>query len=160
LILSNYLAVLAEGTCVKKFDFTGSGEDGKVILDLASDPHLLLYLFCALLEHPQWMLHVDPFLHSSMQTGNNPLFLTTMPGVERFSERHVAILSSAPTALPAGACILAMGKQTPPVFALYWEKKLQFSLQVRVVLDVNCDAVIKTLGIKLQSIVLSENFCK
>jgi hypothetical protein len=79
---------------------------------------------------------------------------------ERFSEKHVAILSSAPTALPAGACILAMGKQTPPVFALYWEKKLQFSMQVRVVLDVNCDAVIKTLVIKLQSIVLSENFCK
>ncbi len=145
---------------MKKFDFTGSGGDGKVILDLASDPHLLLYLFCALLEHPQWMLHVDPFLHSSMQTGNNPLFLTMMPGVERFSEKHIAILSSAPTTLPAGACILAMGKQTPPVFALYWEKKLQFSLQVRVVLDVNCDAVIKTLVIKLQSIVLFENFCK
>lgn len=128
------IRVLAEGTCVKKFDFTGSGGDGKVILDLASDPHLLLYLFCALLEHPQWMLHVDPFLHSSMQTGNNPLFLTMMPGVERFSEKHVAILSSAPTTLPAGACILAMGKQTPPVFALYWEKKLQFSLQGRTAL--------------------------
>jgi len=26
---------------------------------------------CASLEHPQWMLHVDPYAHSNMQTGTN-----------------------------------------------------------------------------------------
>lgn len=121
---------------MKRYDFMGSGGDSKKPnLELPSDPHLLLYLFCALLEHPQWMLHVDPYAHLNMQTGTNPLFLNTLPGNERFSEKHVAVLSNAPGSIPGGACILAVGKQSPPVFALYWDKKLQFSLQVSGFID-------------------------
>lgn len=116
---------------MKRYDFMGSGGDNKKPNpELPSDPHLLLYLFCAFLEHPQWMLHVDPYGHSSMQTGTNPLFLNTLPGNERYPEKHVAVLSSAPGTIPGGACVLAVGKHVPPVFALYWDKKLQFSLQV------------------------------
>jgi hypothetical protein len=82
---------------VKRYDFMGNGGDSKKPnSELPSDPHLLLYLFCAFLEHPQWMLHVDPYAHSSMQTGTNPLFLNTLPGNERYPEKHVAVLSSAP----------------------------------------------------------------
>lgn len=116
---------------MKRYDFMGSGSK-KPNAELPSDPHLLLYLFCALLEHPQWMLHVDPYGHSSMQTGTNPLFLNSLPGNERYSEKHVAVLPNAPEAIPGGACVLAVGKQIPPVFALYWDKKLQFSMQVRL----------------------------
>lgn len=124
---------LSEGSCVKRYDFMGSGSK-KPNAELPSDPHLLLYLFCALLEHPQWMLHVDPYGHSSMQTGTNPLFLNSLPGNERYSEKHVAVLPNAPEAIPGGACVLAVGKQIPPVFALYWDKKLQFSMQGRTAL--------------------------
>ncbi|KAG0611946.1 hypothetical protein M758_7G178800 [Ceratodon purpureus] len=121
---------LSEGTCVKRYDFMGSGGDSKKPNpELPSDPHLLLYLFCAFLEHPQWMLHVDPYAHSSMQTGTNPLFLNALPGNERYPEKYVAVLCSAPGTIPAGACVLAVGKQVPPVFVLYWDKKQQFSLQ-------------------------------
>ena len=115
----------------------GSGGDmKKPNLELASDPHLLLYLFCALLEHPQWMLHVDPYALSSMPTGTNPLFLNSLPGNERYSEKHVAVLAVAPGTIPGGACILAVGKQVPPIFALYWDRKLQFSLQVRNLISI------------------------
>lgn len=93
---------------------------------MPSDPHLMLYLFCALLEHPQWMLHVDP----STQWGLNPLYVAATPHKERIPEKYVAVLPHAPGYLHAGACVLCIGKQRPPVFALYWDRKLQFSFQV------------------------------
>lgn len=130
---------LAEGTCVKKYEFEGRGEfydkvNKRWTLELPTDSHLLLYLFCALLEHPQWMLHVEPTSYPSTQSSNNPLFVSILPPKERFPEKYVAVLSSAPTILHPGACVLAVGKQSPPVFALYWDKKLQFSLQGRTAL--------------------------
>ncbi|XP_024525884.1 transmembrane protein 209 [Selaginella moellendorffii] len=133
------LRELAEGTCVRKYEFAGTGEvydksTKRWSLELPTDAHLLVYLFCALLEHPQWMLHVDPTSHPSTQSGNNPLFIASLPQKERFPDKYVAVLSSAPPVLHAGACILAVGKQSPPVFALYWDKKLQFSLQGRTAL--------------------------
>ena len=57
-------------------------------------------------------------------------FVANLPNKERCPEKYVAVLSSAPSFLHSGACILAVGKQNPPIFALYWDKKLQFSLQV------------------------------
>lgn len=130
---------LAEGTCVKKYEFEGRGEfydkvNKRWTLELPTDSHLLLYLFCALLEHPQWMLHVEPTSYPSTQSSNNPLFVGILPPRERFPEKYVAVLSSVPTVLHPGACVLVVGKQSPPVFALYWDKKLQFSLQGRTAL--------------------------
>ncbi|CAD5164951.1 unnamed protein product [Musa acuminata subsp. malaccensis] len=130
---------LAEGSCVKNYDYMGSGGgfgkgDKKWTSELPTDSHLLLYLLCAFLEHPKWMLHVDPTSYSGAQSSKNPLFLGLLPPVERFPEKYVAVISGVPSVLHPGACILAVGKQSPPIFALYWDKKLQFSLQGRTAL--------------------------
>ncbi|TKY67252.1 Transmembrane protein 209 [Spatholobus suberectus] len=130
---------LAEGTCLKNYEYLGSGEvydkkNKKWTLELPSDSHLLLYLFCTFLEHPKWMLHVDAMSYAGAQSGKNPLFLGVLPPKERFPEKYIAVVSSVPSVLHPGACILAVGKQGPPIFALYWDKKLQFSLQGRTAL--------------------------
>ncbi|KAG5124289.1 hypothetical protein JHK82_031026 [Glycine max] len=130
---------LAEGTCLKNYEYLGSGEvydktNKKWTLELPSDSHLLLYLFCAFLEHPKWMLHVDAMSYAGAQSGKNPLFLGVLPPKERFPEKYIAVVSAVPSVLHPGACILAVGKQGPPIFALYWDKKLQFSLQGRTAL--------------------------
>ncbi|XP_072961074.1 uncharacterized protein [Typha angustifolia] len=130
---------LAEGTCLKNYDYVGNGDFNvkggkKWTSELPTDSHLLLYLFAAFLEHPRWMLHVDPASYSGAQSSKNPLFLGVLPPKERFPEKYVAIISGVPSIIHPGACILAVGKQTPPIFALYWDKKMQFSLQGRTAL--------------------------
>lgn len=130
---------LAEGTCVKNYEYLGSGEvydkvNKKWTLDLPTDSHLLLYLFCAFLEHPSWMLHVDPTSYVGSQSSKNPLFLGVLPPKDRFPEKYIAVVSCFPSILHPGACILAVGKQSPPIFVLYWDKKPQFSLQGRTAL--------------------------
>ncbi|CAK9174403.1 unnamed protein product [Ilex paraguariensis] len=130
---------LADGTCVKNYEYLGSGEvydkvNKKWTHELPTDSHLLLYLFCAFLEHPKWMLHLDPSSYGGAQSGKNPLFLGILPPKERFPEKYVAVVSGVPYVLHPGACILAVGKQSPPIFALYWDKKPQFSLQGRTAL--------------------------
>ncbi|MCO5584195.1 hypothetical protein L7F22_038118 [Adiantum nelumboides] len=80
------------------------------------------------------MLHIDPASQPSIQSANNPLFVINLPHKERCPEKYVAVLSVAPTFLHPGACVLSVGKQNPPVFALYWEKKLQYALQGRTAL--------------------------
>lgn len=130
---------LAEGTCLKNYEYPGSGEvydkkNKKRTLGLPDDSHLLLYLFCAFLEHPKWMLHVDPASNAGAQSSKNPLFLGVLPPRERFPEKYISVISSAPSMLHPGALVLAVGKQSPTVFALYWDQKLQFSLQGRTAL--------------------------
>ncbi|KAK2968972.1 hypothetical protein RJ640_012426 [Escallonia rubra] len=130
---------LSEGTCVKNFEYLGGGEvydkaNKKWTLELPTDSHLLIYLFCAFLEHPKWTLHVDPTSYAGAHSSKNPLFLGVLPPKERFPEKYLAILSGVPSVLHPGACILAVGKQRPPVFVLYWDKKAQFSLQGRTAL--------------------------
>ncbi|PON35303.1 Cytochrome B561-related [Parasponia andersonii] len=130
---------LAEGTCLKNYEYLGTGEvydkkNKKWTLELPTDSHLLLYLFCAFLEHPKWMLHLDPTSYAGVQSSKNPLLLGVLPPKERFPEKYIAVLSGVPSVLHPGACILAVGKQSPPIFALYWDKKLQFSLQGRTAL--------------------------
>ncbi|KAK9124313.1 hypothetical protein Sjap_013915 [Stephania japonica] len=130
---------LAEGTCLKNYEYLGNGEvydkaNKKWTLELPTDSHLLLYLFCAFLEHPKWMLHVDPTSYASAQSSKNPLFLGVLPPKERFPEKYVAVISGVPSVLHPGACVLVVGKQSSPLFALYWDKKLQFSLQGRTAL--------------------------
>ncbi|XP_059626753.1 uncharacterized protein LOC132269539 [Cornus florida] len=130
---------LAEGTCLKNYEYLGNGEvydkvNKKWTLELPTDSHLLLYLFCAFLEHPKWMLHVDPTSYAGAQSSKNPLFLGVLPPKERFPEKYLAVISGVPSALHPGACILAVGRQTPPIFALYWDKKPQFSIQGRTTL--------------------------
>ena len=98
--------------------------------ELPTDSHLLTYLFCAFLDHPLWMLHVEPSSYSSSQLSKSPLFLGILPLKDRFPEKYLAIVSTVPEVIHTGASILVVGKQNPPVFALYWDKKLQFSLQV------------------------------
>ncbi|KAK6144410.1 hypothetical protein DH2020_021230 [Rehmannia glutinosa] len=126
---------LAEGTCLKNYEYLGNGEaydkvNKKWSLDYPSDSHLLLYLFCAFLEYPKWMLHVDPTSYAGAQASKNPLFLGVLPPKESFPEKYIAVISGVPSVLHPGACILAVGKQSPPVvFALYWDKKPQFSFQ-------------------------------
>ncbi|KAF8369578.1 hypothetical protein HHK36_032404 [Tetracentron sinense] len=93
---------LAEGTCLKNFEYVGSGEvydkvNKKWTLEFPTDSHLLLYLFCAFLEHPKWMLHVDPTSYASAQSCKNPLFLGFLPPKERFPEKYVAVISSVPS---------------------------------------------------------------
>lgn len=130
---------LAEGTCVKNYEYLGSGEvydkaQKKWTLELPTDSLLLLYFFCAFLEYPNWMLHVDPTSYAGSQSSKNPLFLGVLPPKERFPEKYIAVVSGVPSVLHPGACILAVGKQSPLVFALYWDKKPQFSLQGRTAL--------------------------
>ncbi|PQP92760.1 transmembrane protein 209 [Prunus yedoensis var. nudiflora] len=125
---------LAEGTCLKNYEYLGSGEvydkkHNKWTLELPTDSHLLLYLFCAFLEHPKWMLHVDPASYAEARSSKNPLFLGVLPPKERFPEKYIAVVSGVPSALHPGASVLVVGRQSPPVFAMYWDKKLQFSLQ-------------------------------
>lgn len=120
---------------MKNYEYLGSGEvydkkNKKWTLELPSDPYLLLYLFCAFLEHPKWMLHEDAMSYAGAQSGKNRLFLGVLPPKERFPVKYIAVVSTVPSVLHPGACILAVGKQGPPIFALYWDKKLQFSLQV------------------------------
>uniref|UniRef100_A0A2P2JQY0 Uncharacterized protein MANES_04G024400 n=1 Tax=Rhizophora mucronata TaxID=61149 RepID=A0A2P2JQY0_RHIMU len=126
---------LAEGTCVKNYEYLGNGEvydkkNKKWTLELPTDSQVLLYLFCAFLEHPKWMLHVDPTSYAGAQSSKNPLFLGVLPPKERFPEKYISVISGVPSVLHPGACILVVGKQSPPIFGLYWDKKLQFSLQV------------------------------
>ncbi|KAI3870009.1 hypothetical protein MKX03_002041 [Papaver bracteatum] len=130
---------LAEGTCLKSYEYLGTGEvydkvNKKWTLELPTDSHLLLYLFCAYLEHPKWMLHVDPTSYTSTQSSKNPLLLGVLPPKERFPEKYLAVISGVPSVFHPGACILFVGKQSPPLIALYWDKKLQFSLQGRTAL--------------------------
>ncbi|XP_057483136.1 uncharacterized protein LOC130769894 [Actinidia eriantha] len=130
---------LAEGTCLKNYEYLGSGEfyyrvNKKWPLELPTDSHLLLYLFCAFLDHPKWMLHVDSSSYAGAQSSKNPLFLGVLPPKDRFPEKYVAVISGVPSVLHPGACILAVGRQSPPVFTLYWDKRPQFSLQGRTAL--------------------------
>ncbi|XP_050213359.1 uncharacterized protein LOC126664831 [Mercurialis annua] len=131
---------LAEGTCLKNYEYMGGGEvyaKKKKMwnLELPTDSHLLLYLFCAFLEHPKWMLHVDPASYAEEQSSKNPLFLGVLPPKERFPEKYISVISGIPpSTLHPGACVLVVGRQSPPLFALYWDKKLQFSLQGRTAL--------------------------
>ncbi|KAI9196150.1 hypothetical protein LWI28_021471 [Acer negundo] len=130
---------LAEGTCLKNYEYLGSGEvydkkNKKWTLELPTDSHLLLYLFCAFLEHPKWMLHVDPTSYAGAQSSKNPLLLGVLPPKESFPEKYIAVTSSIPSAHHPGASVLVVGRQSPPIFALYWDKKLQFSLQGRTAL--------------------------
>ncbi|KAK6926819.1 Cytochrome B561-related [Dillenia turbinata] len=130
---------LAEGTCVKNYEYPGNAEvydkvNNKWTVELPTDSHLLIYLFCAFLEYPKWMLHVDPTSYAGSQSSKNPLFLGVLPPKERFPEKYVAVISGVPSILHPGACILVAGKQSPPIFALYWDKKTQFALQGRTAL--------------------------
>ncbi|KAF5728061.1 hypothetical protein HS088_TW21G00204 [Tripterygium wilfordii] len=127
---------LAEGTCLKNYEYIGSGDmydkkNKKWTAELPSDSHLLLYLFCAFLEHPKWMLHVDPTSYTGAQSSKNPLFLGILPPKESFPEKYIAVISGVPSVLHPGSCIVVVGRQSPPIFALYWDKKLQFSFQGR-----------------------------
>ncbi|CAI9770832.1 unnamed protein product [Fraxinus pennsylvanica] len=130
---------LAEGTCLKNYEYLGSGEvydkvNKKWTFELPSDSLLLLYVFCAFLEYPNWMLHVDPTAYAGAQSSKNPLFLGILPPKERYPEKYIAVVSGVPSVLHPGACILSVGRQSPPIFALYWDKKPQFSLQGRTAL--------------------------
>ncbi|XP_010689580.2 uncharacterized protein LOC104903264 [Beta vulgaris subsp. vulgaris] len=130
---------LAEGTCLKNYEYMRKEEASdkakkKWTLELPSDSHLLLYLFCAFLEYPKWMLHVDPSSYSGALSSKNPLFVGNLPPKERFPEKYVAVLSVVPSTLHPGACVLVIGRQSPPVFLMYWDKKLQFCLQGRTAL--------------------------
>lgn len=127
---------LAEGTCLRNYEYTANGQvydkaNKKWTLELPTDSHLLLYLFCAFLEHPKWMLHVDPSSYAGVQSSKNPLFLGVLPSKERFPEKYVAVICGVPSVLHPGASVLAVDKQRHPIFALYWDKKPQFSLQGR-----------------------------
>ncbi|KFK43108.1 hypothetical protein AALP_AA1G081100 [Arabis alpina] len=129
---------LAEGTCVKNYEYNGRADtrdrNKKWSLEPPTDSHLLLYLFCAFLEHPKWMLHLDPSSYTGTQASRNPLFLGVLPPKERFPEKYIAVVSGVPSTLHPGACVLAVDKQSPPTFALYWDKKVQFTLQGRTAL--------------------------
>ncbi|CAN8295061.1 unnamed protein product [Cochlearia groenlandica] len=129
---------LAEGTCVKNYEYNGRAEtrdrNKKWSMEPPTDSHLLLYLFCAFLEHPKWMLHLDPSFYTGTQASRNPLFLGVLPPKERFPEKYIAVVSGVPSTLHPGACVLAVDKQIPPTFALYWDKKVQFTLQGRTAL--------------------------
>lgn len=136
-----HITELAEGTCLKNYEYMRKEEASdkakkKWTLELPSDSHLLLYLFCAFLEYPKWMLHVDPSSYSGALSSKNPLFVGNLPPKERFPEKYVAVLSVVPSTLHPGACVLVIGRQSPPVFLMYWDKKLQFCLQVMVVNEV------------------------
>ncbi|KAL9243530.1 hypothetical protein vseg_017405 [Gypsophila vaccaria] len=130
---------LAEGTCVKNYEYMRNEEaSGKLkkkwTLELPTDSHLLLYLFCAFLEYPKWMLNVDPSSYSGAQSSKNPLFLGVLPPKERFPEKYVAVISAVPSIIHPGATVLVIEKVRPPTFVMYWDKKPHFCLQGRTAL--------------------------
>lgn len=126
---------LAVGTCVKNYEYiNGEKFNKKKWSEVPSDSHLLLYLFCAFLEHPKWMLHVDPTSHAGSQSSRNPLFLGVLPSKDRFPEKYLGVICGVPSVIHPGACLLAFDKKSPPVFALYWDKKPQFSFEGRTAL--------------------------
>nr|GEY93447.1 transmembrane protein 209 [Tanacetum cinerariifolium] len=49
-------------------------------------------------------------------------------------EKYLAVVSGVPSVLHPGASLLAVSKQSPPNFALYWDKKPQFSFDGRTAL--------------------------
>ncbi|XP_004309872.1 PREDICTED: transmembrane protein 209 [Fragaria vesca subsp. vesca] len=125
---------LAEGTCLKNYEYLGSGEvydkkNKKWTVELPTDSHLLLYLFCAFLEYPKWMLHGDSISHAGARSSKNPLFLGLLPQKESIPEKYIAVVSGVPSALHPGGCVLIVGRKSPPVFAMYLDKKLLFSIQ-------------------------------
>jgi hypothetical protein len=120
---------------LKNYKYLGSGEvydkkNKKWTLELPTDSQLLLYLLCAFLKHQKWMLHVDPSSYAGAQSSKNPLFFGVLRPKERFLEKYVAIISSVPSAFHPGASILVLRRQSPPIFTLYWDKNVHFSLQV------------------------------
>nr|GEX06469.1 transmembrane protein 209 [Tanacetum cinerariifolium] len=126
---------LTAGTCVKNFEYILNRDKlNNKWSELPTDSPLLLYLFCAFLEHPKWMLHVDPKSHTGVQSSKNPLFLGLLPPKEQFPEKYLAVVSEVPSVLHPGASLLAVRKQSPSVFALYWDKKPQFSFEGRTAL--------------------------
>ncbi|KAL4576917.1 hypothetical protein LXL04_013018 [Taraxacum kok-saghyz] len=127
---------LAAGTCVKNYEYITKEEkfNNKKWSEVPTDSHLLLYLFCAFLEHPKWMLHVDPTSHVGSQSSRNPLFLGVLPSKDRFPEKYVGVICGVPSVLHPGGCVLAFDKKSSPVFALYWDKKPQFSFEGRTAL--------------------------
>ncbi|KAG5578112.1 hypothetical protein H5410_058246 [Solanum commersonii] len=127
---------LSEGTCLRNYDYLGSVEgygkgNKKWNPELPTDSHLLLYLFCAFLEHPKWMLHVDPTAYAGIQSSKNPLFLGVLPPKERFPEKYVAVVSGVPSVLHPGACILAVGKQNPPGRTALWDSILLLCYKIK-----------------------------
>ncbi|XP_023751503.1 uncharacterized protein LOC111899861 [Lactuca sativa] len=127
---------LGVGTCVKNYEYITNGEkfNKKKWSEVPSDSHLLLYLFCAFLEHPKWMLHVDPTSHVGSQSSRNPLFIGVLPSKERFPEKYLGVICGVPSVLHPGGCVLAFDKKSPPIFALYWDKKPQLSFEGRTAL--------------------------
>ncbi|KAL5210333.1 hypothetical protein ABZP36_005956 [Zizania latifolia] len=148
---------LAEGTCLKNYDYTGHGDghaklEKKWTSELPTDSYFLLCLFAAFLEHPKWILHVDPTSYSGAQSSKNPLFLGVLPPKERFPEKYVALISGVPAVIHPGALILAVGKQNPPIFDLFWDKKLQTALWDAILLlchqiNVGYDGVVRGIHI-------------
>ncbi|XP_065865584.1 uncharacterized protein [Euphorbia lathyris] len=116
---------LAEGACLKKYEYMRSGD---VSCHLPTDSHLLMYLFCVFLGDPHWQLQVDTSAYAYGLWRENPLFVGVLPK-HRLPEKYIYVLSGVPSILHPGACVLAIGNQTLPIFSLYWDKKLQFSLQ-------------------------------
>ncbi|XP_074270038.1 uncharacterized protein LOC141593013 [Silene latifolia] len=130
---------LAEGTCLKNYEYMRKEEASsklkkKWTLELPTDSHLLLYLFCAFLEYPKWMLHVDPAAYSGAHSSKNPLFLGVLPPKERFPEKYIAVISAVPSVIHPGATVLVIERRSPPSFVMYWEKKPHFCLQGRTAL--------------------------
>ncbi|KAH9606678.1 hypothetical protein KSS87_014887 [Heliosperma pusillum] len=130
---------LAEGTCLKNYEYMRREEASsklkkKWTLELPTDSHFLLYLFCAFLEYPKWLLHVDPASYSGAHSSKNPLFLGVLPPKERFPEKYIAVISAVPSVIHPGATVLVIEKRSPPAFVMYWDKKPHFCLQGRTAL--------------------------
>ncbi|KAK1284232.1 hypothetical protein QJS10_CPB21g01215 [Acorus calamus] len=127
---------LAEGTCIKNYEYQMSGEvsdkaNKKWSPELSTDSHLLLYLFCAFLEHPKWMLHVDPASYSGTQPSKNPLFLGVLPPKESFPEKYVAVISGVPSIIHPGACILGRTALWDAILLLCHKIKMGYGGVVR-----------------------------
>ncbi|GAQ92300.1 hypothetical protein KFL_009710020 [Klebsormidium nitens] len=131
---------LAEGACVRRFDWSGGGDvipgqqPWTAAANLPSDAHLLFYLFTAFLEFPGWSLHQEPLTGPGHQGGF--FFMGDIPS--RHPEQFVAILQPPLSAelrafvRQPKATVVLVGKQSPaPVFYLLWGGKFQFVLQGR-----------------------------
>lgn len=73
---------------------------------------------------------MDPTSHVGSQSSRNPLFIGVLPSKERFPEKYLGVICGVPSVLHPGGCVLAFDKKSPPIFALYWDKKPQLSFEV------------------------------
>ncbi|KAH0854502.1 hypothetical protein HID58_069184 [Brassica napus] len=122
---------LAEGTCVKNYEYNGRADAREKTRNGAWSLQPILIYFCTC-SVPTWntrngcCIWTPALIQGLSQAGIRYSWGFCLQ--KKDSQRSV------PSTLHPGALVLAVDKLCPPTFALYWDKKVQFTLQGRTAL--------------------------